>query len=334
MTFVLERDTTSPANAESPHHIAAYVTFHYVEKRLGYLIETVQALHNISIARKDIFIYVNDVDSAKINSIRVALGEAGIRDSVEIRICRDLEHPFLLTWAHKPDMRQAVLSSDNGYSHFIYVEDDEEITELQFAYFLEYLKPLKKNGLVPGFYRIERSDSSGVVMSTDQEKPIDLSARPHCTIGDRAFVDLTNPYMGCLLFDRELATEYVNSVAFSLVDSTLRRRWGPRERAAMGLTFENPPFPFIRRVVHPVDTRTRKPVPEACIRHLPNNYANQPDSPLGSIPIDEVFTGMLTKPSSARLLVRYAVARWMSGSRFMRVAVKNKFAPRNKVIKI
>lgn len=319
---------------ETPLSIAAYVTFHYVENRLGYLVGAVRALHDIRSARKYIFIYVNDVDSAKIDTIREALETAGIRDGVQIRICRDLEHPFLLTWAHKPDLREAVRSDDNGYTHFIYIEDDEEIGETQFGYFLEYLEPLKEKGLIPGFYRVETNDQSGVVYSTDQEKRVDLSGRPYVAIGERAFVDLPNPYMGSFILDRGLAKEYLGSPSFDLVGSSLRRNWGARERAAMGLIFESPPYPFACRVVHPVDVRTLTPAPEAFIRHLPNTYANQPRSPLASIPIDAVFTGALGKPSLLRLLYRYGFSRARSVQRFLRVSVKNRFAPRRRVIKV
>lgn len=319
---------------ETPLSIAAYVTFHYVEDRLGYLVGAVRALHDLRSARKDIFVYVNDVDSAKIDSIREAFETAGIREGAEIRICRNLEHPFLLTWAHKPDLREAVLSDDNGYTHFIYIEDDEEIGQTQFDYFLEYLEPLKEKGLIPGFYRVETNDQSGVVHVTDQVERVDLGGRPHLTIGDRAFVDLPNPYMGSFIFDRELAREYLGSHSFDLVGSSLRRNWGARERAAMGLTFENPPYPFACRVVHPVDVRTLKPAPEAFIRHLPNTYANQPHTSLGSIPIDAVFTGALAKPPLLRSLYRYGFSRARSIQRFLRVSVKNRFAPRRRVIKV
>ena len=334
MTSSLQRETDQTATAETPLSLAVYLTFHYVEARLGYLVRAVRSLYEIPAVRKDFFIYVNDVGSAEIEAIRAALQAAGIGDGVEIRPCRDLEHPYLLTWAHKPDLRRAVLSKENGYTHFIYIEDDEEITESQFAYFLKYLDPLKTKGLIPGFYRVEGNDETGETVSTDQEKRVDLGVRPHVRLGDLAFVDLKNPYMGSFILDRELATEYVGSLSFDLVGSTLRRNWGPRERAAMGLTFEKPPFPFVSRVVHPVDVRTLVPAAEAFIRHLPNTYGNDPDSPLGSLPIDSVFSGTLTAPPFPRLLLRYAGSRGRTAQRFLRVSVKNRFAPRSKVIKV
>jgi hypothetical protein len=51
---------------------------------------------------------------------------------------------------------------------------------------------------------------------------------------------------------------------------------GVRERAAMGLCQENVPPPFQTRYLAPVSRRTAV----ALVRHLPDNYANDPHSPL------------------------------------------------------
>ena len=330
VTSRMNLDDSLPA--EPPLSIAAYVTFHYVDERLGYLAQTVRALHGITSARKDIFIYVNGLDAQRIAAISAALDRAGVRDGVTLRGHAVRGHPYLLTWAHKPDLREAVLSPNNGYTHFIYVEDDEELTETQFRYVLDCLEPLKKRGLVPGFFRTERNAASGTVVATDQERPIDLSTRPYFAVGDRAFVDLSNPYSGCFVLDRDLAREYVRSISSGLVSSTLRCSWGARERAAMGLTYEKAPYPFISRVVHPVDVGTGQPAPEACIRHLPNNYADARDGDAASPPMDRLFTGKLTKPPFARLLARYTVSRWQTVARFVSTAVRNLSAPRHRKI--
>ena len=65
-----------------------------------------------------------------------------------------------------------------------------------------------------------------------------------------------------------------------------------RERAALGLCLENVPPPFQTRHLVPLSRRTSKLPEFARISHLPNNYANDPRSPLGKVRVDELFVGV------------------------------------------
>ena len=62
-----------------------------------------------------------------------------------------------------------------------------------------------------------------------------------------------------------------------------------RERAAMGLCFENIPVFFQSRYVVPVSTKTGIAPNYTWISHLPNNYANNPSIPFGKIRMNSLF---------------------------------------------
>ncbi len=315
--------------------IAVFVTFHYVRQRLVYLGKTIDALFEAKNAEKTVFIYVNDVGEAEIAEIRKALAEQGVTDGFEIRRCRDLLHPFLLTWAHKDDMRRLVETGEGGYTHFLYVEDDEEITETQLAYLLEYGALLKPLGLLPGVYRTERLHRTGQLIATDQPRRTVLAGLPFVEAGGLVFTEIELPYCGMFFLDRDQAREYVASHSFHLFESTLVSRWGSRERATQGLTFENPPCPFAQRVVFPLDPATLQPVAKACIRHLPDNYVNDPDRPAEStVPIDDLTVGHLSPPGRIAGLLRHAKNRLAFRYRIVRKTLKAKLFPSRKNLKI
>jgi hypothetical protein len=67
--------------------------------------------------------------------------------------------------------------------------------------------------------------------------------------------------------------------------------YGVRERAAMGMIFENPPFPFLHRVVVPVAIGAGTAPQCAWLAHLPNNYADNPIYPHAKIAMMALFAG-------------------------------------------
>ena len=59
----------------------------------------------------------------------------------------------------------------------------------------------------------------------------------------------------------------------------------------MALMFEDAPPPFPARCVVPVDTAAKIIPSFATLAHLPNNYADDPNSGFGKIPMAELFQG-------------------------------------------
>jgi hypothetical protein len=315
--------------------VAVFVTFHWSADRLRYIGRTLAALRQAPDAVTDIFIYINDVGDEVITQIRRSLAEAGVEGSCEIRCCRDLLHPFLLTWAHKDEMRRMVETGEGGYTHFLYVEDDEEITATQLAYLLDYGALLKPLGLLPGVYRTEMLERTGQLIATDQPRRTVLAGLPFVKAGGLVFTEIEMPYCGLFFLDRDQAREYVASHSFDVFESTLVSRWGSRERATQGLTFENPPCPFGCRVVFPLDPATLQPVEQACVRHLPDNYVNDPDRPAEStVPIDDLTVGRLSPPGRIAGVLRHAKNRIAGRYRIVRKMLKVMLFPARKDLKI
>ena len=90
----------------------------------------------------------------------------------------------------------------------------------------------------------------------------------------------------------ELAAEYVRSRSFDHEGSLEVCSWAVADRSAMGLCFENVPPPFQSRYVVPVSWQTAAVPAFAWVWHLPNNYADNPHSPLGKVRMDELFAGV------------------------------------------
>lgn len=164
-------------------------------------------------------------------------------------------------------------------SHFLYTEDDQLFGHKNVIYWLKYRKSLQKHGLIPSFFRVEIHPTKGWV-ATDISSPQCISCLPHLKLEDGSlFACMPNPYQGLYFLDRPLMEEFVNSPAMSPDFG----RWDIREKAAQGLTFVNIPKGYTSRNVVPVDFNMKTISQEAWIHHLPNNYANNPNSIAGKI---------------------------------------------------
>lgn len=271
------------------------ITFHYDESRFCYLEKVLECLS--SFPKADIAIFTNTRFGPKIarieKSIKKILPHGVGGGSTSIKSCLFLKHPYELTWCHKGMIRDEFLNESNHYTHFVYLEDDIALDFNNFCYFFHFRKVLKDLGVLPGFLRFEISPSGDEVVSDFIYRySIDCMYKiPHENL---VFFNTENPYMACFILDRELAKEYVDSPSFDNNQSQLliwskNLNWPTRERAAMGLTFENIPPYFSSRYVLPVNSATIC-CPNFClIHHLPNNYANDPNHPAGKISINSLF---------------------------------------------
>jgi hypothetical protein len=284
------------------------ITFHFVEARLVYLDKVLRSLATFPVRKRDIVVFTNTTDSAEQASIRQVLRNAGLVDGRDARIAVEahLAHPFDLTWAHKKLISGDFLAPGSPYSHFVYLEDDEQLTFENFVYFVvarDVLRPF--DNLVPAFLRTEWCARDACCVNTDNNAPIMLAQRFFITHGDYAFVVPDNPYCGGFILDQELAREYANSPSFDLHRSrtvpSVRWGGGVRERAAMGLTFENPPAPFVYRVVVPVSIASGLAPDCSCLAHLPNNYADDPNHFHGKVAMTGLFAGSLNAEQEVTL---------------------------------
>jgi len=270
--------------------VLACVTFHYAAARLGWLKQTLNCFAAYPFP-VHLIILTNAHVADEASAIERAI-PPGRFTQAEVRHVGGLQHPFELTWAHKPIIANEF--SHNGDTHFIYVEDDILIPPEAFGYWVKHRPALDRRGLIPGFVRVERAHASGVLFTTDQMGPTQLDYARMVRVGGWTFTNLNSSYVGSFILDRALADEYVASRSFSLAGSAaVKTNWGVRERAAMGLCFENVPRFFWSRLVVPFHRKTLQVPGFAHVTHAPANYANDPASDLARIRVD----GMLLPPS-------------------------------------
>jgi hypothetical protein len=269
------------------------ITFHFSDTHLGFLAAVLRSLSEFPVAEMSVVIVTNTFSEEDLAQLRRLCSEMPSGKSASIRSCGDLPHPFDLTWCHKAIISEEFAAGNDGrYTHFIYLEDDIELSFANFCYFVEYREILRSSGLLPAFVRVEYSAALGGFVASDAFWPVCVPVQSHIRLGDTVLVNMPNPYNPFFILDVELAAEYVRSRSFDREGSRALCSWGVRERAAMGLCLENVPPPFQSRYLVPVSRRTATAPAFARVRHLPNNYADNPHSPLGKVRMDELFAGV------------------------------------------
>lgn len=282
---------------ERPYHdanVLVCITFLFRPARMKNLFQVLYSLFDFGVKHLDIVIFTEtnvpeellilDRLLSKFQSPSISAKVISRPDA-----CIDL---LLLPWKHKEFVKDCFLNSEQNYSHFVYLEEDTRFSEANFNYFINFRKLLLPYGLIPGFLRVEFNDKYSDIFMPDIANK-NSQERNRVSIGRHDFLCLDEPYCAVHVLDRELVLEYITSSSFDLQESLTRIHWGPAERAAMGMTFENPPAGFAWRVAVPIIRDTMIPDPMSWIHHIPNNYTNNYEPtlnlPLGKLRIDELF---------------------------------------------
>jgi hypothetical protein len=273
--------------------ILCAITFHFDISRLGFLAEVMRSLSEFTVVSMEIAIVTDATRQDDVALLRRLCLEVLSGEGADIRCYSELPHPFDLTWCHKTMIAEEFARSNHRrYTHFIYLEDDIRFSFANFCYYVEFREILRGTGLLPAFVRVEYSECLRGHVATDASCPVWVPLQPHFFVGDIILMNMPNPYNPCFVLDLELAEEYVQSRSFDQEGSRALCPWDVRERAAMGLCFEHIPALFQSRYVVPAYRQTGMVPTFAWISHLPNNYANDPDSPFGKLAMDALFTGM------------------------------------------
>jgi hypothetical protein len=259
-------------------HLAIAITFFYNEERLDYLRQICQHHKDLAL-RTSTFLVTNTDSPRERDLIRQAIGST----DCEILTPTLLGHPFLLTWCHREIFRMCLINNQ-GYTHFMYTEDDILVRRHNIQYWLEGLDILSLVNCIPGFVRYE-IDAEGKLNSTDITEPADFETLPKVVTPEGYnMVNLQQPYQGMYLLTRDMMEELLSTEANS-PDFGI---WGIREKAAQGLTFWNVPIGAYSRQFVGVDAQ-QKLDPRALIHHIPNNYANDTSTNFGKLRISQIF---------------------------------------------
>jgi len=278
--------------------ILGAITFHFSVARLGFLAAVLRSLSEFPVADMGVVIVTNTFRQEDLALLRRLCAEILSDKSFSIRSYGNLPHSFDLTWCHKAIISEEFAEGNHGrYTHFMYLEDDIQLGFTNFCYFVAYREALRSFGLLPSFVRVEYSAALGGFVASDAFWPVYVPVQSHTRLRDTVLVNMPNPYNPCFILDVELAEEYVRSRSFDHEGSRAVCSWGVRERAAMGLCLENVPPPFATRYVVPVSRQTGAAAGFCWISHLPNNYADDPRSPLGGVRMDELFVGVQDLPN-------------------------------------
>jgi hypothetical protein len=227
-------------------------------------------------------IVTNADDDLRQRAIKNVVAGKGIDYSLYVP--RGLGHPFLLTWSHFSVFRD--MWADQSISHFLYVEDDLLLKKENIDYWLDARELLRPFGLIPSFLRCELKSGDDECYSTDMSSPVSAHMCPHIELAfDKAFLNVPNPYQGLYFLDRELMSEHLNGSS-SHPDFGY---WLIREKAAQGVTFLNVPTGWTSRNVIPYDPGTNRIKAYCLVHHLPNNYAEDPNTSLGKTKISELL---------------------------------------------
>lgn len=255
------------------------LTFHFNYERIKYLEKVTTFLDDLAVQVRLII-----VTNTKIISELQIIRDATRNKNFQIFTAHDLEHPHLLTWQHM-DLFRGEFVKEPSITHFMYLEDDIQIKQKNISYWLKAREELRDFGFVPSFVRYEIMDNNLELRSTDILKPMIYGKIPKLVLtSSYSYLNLKQPYQGMYLLDRELAIEH-------LFQNQLKGRsgsWGVRETAASALTFINVPSGFTSRNLVGFYSDEFEVDSGALIHHLPNNYANNPNSGFGKIKISQV----------------------------------------------
>jgi len=273
--------------------ILVAITVHFNAARLQYLAEVMSSLAEFPVAAMHVILVTNTVDASEVALLRRLCDEVLPGKSASIRSYEYLAHPHYLTWSHRKIITSEFADGNPArYTHFVYLEDDMRLNFANFCYFVEFREGLRDAGLLPSFLRVEYSRDLNGFVSTDNKSPVDVSKQAQIDTGDIILANLPIPYTACYILDTALAAEFVRTRSFGRERSRSVSDMDVRERAAMGLCYENVPPAFQSRYVVPISKATGMALSCARISHLPNNYANDPTSGFGKIRLDALFVNV------------------------------------------
>ncbi len=285
-------DGTAPVTPAAARisKLAIAVTFHFAPARLGFLRQIAAEFEQLA-DLVEIYVITNVTDAFNQSQIRQALA---LRDcEPQILAPALLGHPFLLTWCHREVFRQR-FEQDPGISHFLYVEDDIRVRPHNIQYWLRGREALRPFGLIPSFLRYERRGNQGADLATDIIDPVDRLKLPNVRLSEQyVFLNLPNPYQAMYLLDRELMAEMIDNPRCGPEFGP----WGIREKAAQGVTFSNVPNGCFSRNFVGFDAARGEIDPACLVHHTPNNYADDPKSRFGTIPVQDLVLPLNDVPA-------------------------------------
>jgi hypothetical protein len=233
------------------------IPVHYSKERLKYL---KVVLNNFLVNYKltvDVFI---DTNSSELNLTSWIMNKG----SVAVFVHNKLSHPFHLTCMHKLHMKREI----KNYKYFMYIEDDMYLPYINFQNYILNFSFLYPTG-IPSFIRIEYKAGEKFITDITERQQL-----KKIILYGREFTQLKQPYHAFWIMPGEILKETINENFTQLTDS--------RELSASYPMWQLEKKPYVEIV--------NDKISELCYSyHLPNNYANELNTPHAKIKPDEVF---------------------------------------------
>jgi len=239
--------------------IAQHIAFHYVEARIKYLKQVLEASSQYD-DDVDVFIHTNNV----MNVIKNLDSYPNLNIEI-IKYKESYNHPHYLTWQPRLLMKEQI--NLDYYDTYMYVEDDILVTNNVIQYWKKYFHSFMTQKINLGFIRIEK-DTQGDYCWTDTSvgSLCDLKIESDMLSVGR------NQYCAFWIHDKKLTKKMLEVVSEQHWD-----KHSIREAAARGA---NALFP--QEIAEKIFNKTCIPlengnIPESCkVYHLPNNFADHP----------------------------------------------------------
>lgn len=279
------------------------ISAHYAPSRVPFLSHVLTAILDWGLRDVKVILLTNQPDLSETPVVLQAQSAFMARSwTLECKVITDLEHPFLLTWSHRPYIETWLEERDKESDLFVYLEDDIVLTRENVEYFLKYAPVLRPHRLIPSFFRYEMRD--GRKMAVDLSRPQFPVLSRTVAIDGLTFVSPSNPYCASYILDKNLGREFVQSRSFDLIKSREVKKWQVRERAAMGLAYEGVPRGFKSRHVMPL--RGLQPDPRCMVWHCAQNLSERPDLPFGKLAVSDSFVRLTPARFARRMNERIA----------------------------
>lgn len=256
----------------SESDLLIHIAFHYDKNRFTYLYDVLKEVGSYDFENIDVFI---DTNNNRLISDISKWDFPGI-SRLEVLLHDELEHPFLLTWAH----RKNIESLRNQYDYFMYLEDDIAVSFNSLQKWRDDSIFLDDYGKIRGFIRIE-VNSRNEIVSTDYVRPI--RCNEIIVINGKRFIKPKNPYQGFWFYSKKQLGEFYSSKCWTNGNCD----WEVRERASAGMIWKGEKHPNSHSLIVPVRDLN---IPDyVYVKHLPNNYALNKKEKHGSLKINKII---------------------------------------------
>lgn len=234
----------------SPKKLVVVVCFFYNKKKIINLKKTINQISSYKF-KKELIIITNNIDTQQRKKLKSVI-DRRIKN-FNIYEVKDAPDSNILPWYSINIMKNKYKNKTN--THFMFLEDDILVSNLNIFYWIYFRVILKKYKLVPGFLRYEKNGKK--YFSVDNPQKMSLKKNPHIFSYNRknGFINSKFPYNAMYFMDRELMKQYLKSNAikfdFAFHNKAMNSIYPIKEQLNVAYAYDNVPKGFYNKLVLP-----------------------------------------------------------------------------------